>query len=74
MNELKEQNNRLAFSVGDNVNVCRWPCDQFNNDFTGHVKGFHGEYVTVEDQDGDCWDCEAGQLSFSSDDVMHGDE
>jgi len=62
------------FVAGDNVNVERLEGDQFNHDFTGHVKGFHDKYVTVEDQDGDCWDCVPAQLSFSSDDIMHGDE
>jgi hypothetical protein len=66
--------NETIFGIGMNVNVTRLDGDQFNNNFTGHVKGYHGEYITVEDQDGDCWDCEASQLRLSSDDIMHGSE
>jgi len=60
-----------GFGIGDAVNVTRVEGDQFNNDFTGRVVGFHGECVTVEDQDGDAWDCEPWQLSFNSDEYMH---
>lgn len=64
-----------TFGIGDNVNVTRRLGDQFNNDFTGHVKGHNYDYgyITVEDQDGDCWDCDPEQLEFSSDDIMNND-
>lgn len=32
--------------------------------FTGTVKGFHGDFVTVEDQDGEAWDYDLDQLSL----------
>lgn len=56
---------------GTNVNVKRLLGDQFNHDFTGHVTGTNGNLITVQDQDGDCWDCEISQLSFSRDEIMH---
>lgn len=59
------------FGKGNQVNVKRRDSDQFNNDFTGTVIAIRGEYVTVEDQDGDCWDCDPEQLSFNSDEYMH---
>jgi 3D (Asp-Asp-Asp) domain-containing protein len=60
------------FPIGTNVNVKRLLGDAFAHDFTGHVKGYHyNMWITVEDQDGDCWDCETEQVSLSSDDVMH---
>lgn len=49
--------------TGGTVNVQRNNGDQFNHDFTGTVKGTHGEFVIVEDQDGNCWDCDPSQLS-----------
>ena len=57
--------------TGQRVNVTRQRGDDFNHDFTGFIKGFHGDFVTVEDQDGDCWDCVPEQLSFNSDEHMH---
>lgn len=60
------------FTVGTAVNVTARPGDMFTHNFTGTVKGYHGEFVTVEDQDGDCWDCEPEQLEFNTDSVMHG--
>lgn len=62
------------FGIGDTVNVTRLMDDQFNHDFTGHVKAKRPEHnlITVEDQDGDCWDCIPDQLSHNTDDIMHG--
>ena len=60
------------FNVGDNVNVRWMEGDMFEHDFTGYVTEVNAEYIIVEDQDGDCWDCSPDQLSFSSDDIMHG--
>ena len=60
--------------VGMRVNVERRNGDQFNHDFTGTIKEVHSDrgLVIVEDQDGDCWDCEPDQLSHNTDDIMHG--
>lgn len=62
------------FHTGEQVNVKKFDDDLFDHDFTGTVVGirYNMSLVTVEDQDGDCWDCEPGQLSFSSDKEMHG--
>jgi hypothetical protein len=59
------------FAVGQNVNVESLPGDLFES-FTGHVKEVNNRYIIVEDQAGDCFDCEPSQLTFSSDDIMHG--
>lgn len=58
------------FNIGDSVNVDRCIGDLFQNNFSGYVVGYHGDFVIVEDQDGDCWDCEESQVSFSSDKYM----
>jgi hypothetical protein len=58
------------FSVGETVNVKALHDDIFC-DFTGTIKDTHGDYIVVEDQDGDCWDCEPGQLSHNTDQYMH---
>ena len=60
------------FNIGDNVNVKYKSGDLFNHDFTGHVKGFRGDYVLVEDQDGDVFEVGSEQVSFCSDEIMHG--
>jgi hypothetical protein len=65
-------------SVGTNVNVKWTKGDMFDHDFTGYVVGIRlddecGTLVMVEDQDGIAWDVELWQLSFSSDDIVHGD-
>src|SRR5579862_120780 len=57
--------------VGAKVNVAHQPGDMFNHNFTGTIKGIHGEFITVEDQDGDAWDCSPYQLTFNSDAYMH---
>jgi hypothetical protein len=59
------------FQKGQCVNVISREGDYFTNDFTGIVKGFHRGCVTVEDADGDCWDCDPEQLSYCSDEYMH---
>ena len=64
-------NTNETFGKGDCVNVSYREGDMFSHNFTGQVVGNHGDYVTVEDQDGDCWDCEPSQLKFSSDEIMH---
>ena len=60
------------FTPGEQVNVERWQGDIFNHNFTGTVKEVNAEYVVVVDQDGDCFSVEPEQLTFSSDEVMHG--
>jgi hypothetical protein len=52
------------FNKGDHVNVKACAGDMFNNDFTGTVVGRNDDFVTVRDQDGDCWDCDEKQLSL----------
>lgn len=59
------------YPKGVSVNVTRVQGDNFNYDFTGTVIGYHNGYVTVSDQDGDCWDVEQEQLSFNSDEYCH---
>lgn len=53
------------FPRGCTVDVRQMDGDQFNHDFTGTVIGYHAEYVTVRDGDGDCWDCEEEQISIA---------
>ena len=60
------------FNVGQQVNVTYKPGSLFDHNFTGYVKEVNVEYVVVEDQGGDCWSCDPDQLSFSTDDIMHG--
>ena len=52
------------FNKGDHVNVKSYSGDMFDNDFTGTVVGRNDDFVTVRDQDGDCWDCDEKQLSL----------
>ena len=61
--------NAEFFSKGDSVNV--EPADDICHEFTGTVVGFRNGNVIVEDQDGDCWEVDAEQLSFCSDQYMH---
>jgi hypothetical protein len=61
------------FGVGQQVNVEWREGDMFEHNFTGYVKEVNNEYIIVEDQDGDCWDCLPDQLEFSSDYIMHND-
>lgn len=44
------------------VEVTRKDGDLFVHDFIGQIVGSHGPYITVQDQDGDCWDCELSQV------------
>lgn len=64
------ENIQESFAVGDNVNVIAKRGDIFH-DFTGHIKEINGEYIVVEDQDGDCQSCDIDQIEYSSDDIMH---
>lgn len=59
-----------TFGVGELVNV--EANDYVPNAFTGRVIGHKdGKYVQVKDQDGDVFDCDPTQLTFSSDAEMH---
>jgi hypothetical protein len=49
------------------VNVEYRDGDMFTHDFTGTVKAIRNDNIIVEDQDGDCWEVEADQVSFCSD-------
>lgn len=55
------------FKKGMVVNVRHRRLDAFSHDFTGTVIGYHGEFVIVEDMDGNCWDCDAEQLTLTED-------
>ena len=59
------------FPCGAQVNVKAGPDDVFIHNFTGRVAGYHGPFVVVKDQDGDCWDCEPAQISHCSDENVH---
>lgn len=59
----------MKYGCGDLVNVKALPGDRFPN-FTGYVTGFCGNNVIVTDQDGDEFECEVGQISHSSDEIM----
>lgn len=59
------------FGIGNCVNVAQKTGDLFDHGFTGHVVEVNDEYIVVEDQDGDRWDCDPDQLEHSSDDIMH---
>jgi len=51
------------FKIGDKVLATPDQTGDTWNEFQGTVKGFRaGELVTVEDQDGDCFDCYPDQL------------
>ena len=39
--------------------------DLYNHSFEGIVIGFHDTYVTVEDQDGDCFDIEPERVTLA---------
>lgn len=67
---MDERNTLEDFGVGDKVNVEAHQDDIFQ-DFTGTVKFVGDEYFVVQDQDGDCWDCEPRQLSHNSDEYVH---
>ena len=59
------------FGIGCEVNVEYRDGDMFQHDFTGTVVAHKGELITVRDQDGDAWDCDAAQLSHNSDQYVH---
>jgi ribosomal protein L21E len=67
---MNPKNTLEDFGVGDHVNVESHPDDIFH-DFTGTVVEVNNEYIIVEDQDGDRWDCEPQQLSHNSDEHVH---
>lgn len=51
------------FKVGDKVLATPDQTGDTWHEFQGTVRGFRsGEFVTVEDQDGDCFDCYPDQL------------
>lgn len=59
------------FTNSDAVNVEAMVDNFFAHDFTGTVKGINGNFVVVEDQDGNWWDCDPRQLSHNTDNIMH---
>jgi len=55
------------FGKGVRVNVKRHDADPFPKNFTGTVINWYRELVTVEDDDGNTYDCSPDQLSYNSD-------
>ncbi|MCE5317412.1 MAG: hypothetical protein LLG04_08665 [Parachlamydia sp.] len=63
MNRFAYDKNDIEIEVGSSVMVPEPnDTDLHSNEFNGTVKGFHGIYVVVEDQDGDCFDIKAERL------------
>ena len=61
--EMKSPLDMSDFKVGDFVLVTPDKDDLAQHEFQGHVKGFRqGELITVEDQEGNCFDCYPDQL------------
>ena len=56
-----------TFKVGDQVLVTPKADDVFQNEFVGFITGTHGKYWTVEDGDGDSWDCDEDQIQHEED-------
>ena len=56
-----------CYGKGNRVNVEYRDGDLFTHNFTGTVVGIKDNEVVVEDQDGDCWQVDADQVSFCSD-------
>jgi hypothetical protein len=51
------------FEIGDSVLATPKPDDIFSHEFQGTIKGFReGGLITIEDQDGDCFDCDPDQI------------
>ena len=51
------------FAKGDKVNVKARIDDLFTNDFTGTVVEIKSKTIVVRDQDDDCWEVDAEQLT-----------
>lgn len=65
MKQPAEINGIYRFKVGDKVLANPDQTGDTWNEFQGTVKGFRqGQLVTVEDQDGDCFDCYPDQLEL----------
>jgi hypothetical protein len=61
--EMKSPLDMSNFKVGDLVLVTPDKDDLAQHEFQGHVKGFRcGELITVEDGEGNCFDCYPDQL------------
>lgn len=60
---MKDKNYK-DIKVGDTVDVPppRDADDGYNNEFRGTVNSFHGDYVVVEDMEGDCFCIEPERL------------
>jgi hypothetical protein len=56
----------LGLGIGTAVNVRQKEGDPFDHDFAGTIKSFAGQYIVVEDQEGNCWDCDPEQLKAGS--------
>ena len=56
------ENNLDTFDLGDRVDVTPFEHDTFD-DFNGRIIAKRGEFLVVEDMDGDAWDCLPAQLT-----------
>ena len=56
----------IHFSIGSAVDATPKNGD-FSHEFRGTVIGYKGEYIQVQDQDGDVFDCELYQLELVDD-------
>ena len=65
---MNEQEIKDKYSIGTLVNVKNNPECQ---NFTGIVVGHRYEFITVRDQNDDCWDCLESEISLCSDEDMH---
>ncbi len=61
---MKDKNG-IKIEIGYSVEVpAPSSGDMWSNDFVGTVEDFHGDYVTVIDGDGDCFDVEPERLQL----------
>ena len=64
---MNKQELRDKYPIGMLVNVKNNPECQ---NFTGIVVEHRGDFITVRDQDDDCWDCLENEISLCSDEDM----
>ena len=64
---MNKQEIKDMYPVGTLVNV-KGTFDR--HDFTGNVVGYRYEFITVRDQDDDCWDCFESEISRCSGEDM----
>lgn len=67
--DIQEALDRLG-GIMTHVNVKATDDDIFH-DFTGTIIGIHGDYIMVQDQDEQVFDCYPDQLTPNTDYIMH---